>query len=268
MRELSVEEVRTVQLDILKAVDKWCRENNVNYYLIAGTLLGAIRHKGYIPWDDDIDICMLRTDFEKFLHNFNENRDDGYKVLHSCVDKQFPYEYAKVVDTRTKLVENTDVKYDIGVNIDLFIFDNIDDLKHTGKISSKIRIPALIIEWKNMSYSKDRTLIKRAAFRIIKGIADSVSMYWCTKRIDEAAKTYKAYEDSQLLISGSTRWFNGTQIYRREWFADCADVEFEGCLFKAPKNYDEVLKVLYGDYMQLPPVEQQITHHDFKAYER
>ena len=101
-KEINVEELKQIQLNILKFVDKFCKENNLKYYLAYGTLLGAVRHKGYIPWDDDIDIIMFREDYEKFVTTF---KDVNYKVFATEVNSKYPYPFAKVGDTRTYFEE-------------------------------------------------------------------------------------------------------------------------------------------------------------------
>lgn len=271
MRELSVDEVKKVQLDILKAVDKWCRENNVNYYLMYGTLLGAVRHKGYIPWDDDIDIAMLRPDYERFLREFNKDRDDDLEVLHYSIDPQFPYEFAKIHDKHTRMVENSGVPYDLGINVDLFVLDDIvEDENEAVKLAKKLKFPQSVFDIKltvGNKYRK-RTLIKRIGVDALKTLTAPFSVNWCVKRIDSIAKTFNNKPDADYLAFISERTYKPKQKYKKELFKDSIDLNFEDGVFKAPAMYDEILTVLYGDYMKLPPVEQQVTHHDFKAYER
>lgn len=271
MRELNVEEVKKIQFDILKAVDKWCRENDVNYFLDCGTLLGAVRHKGYIPWDDDIDIAMLRPDYERFISEFNENRNDDLSVLHFSIDPKFPYEFAKIQNKKTKMVENSGIPYDLGINIDLFVLDNLgSELSNADKFAKKLRVPFSVFNTKLIVGNKNhkRTLIKRIGVDVLKAMAAPFSVNWCIKHIDKIAKTYANDEQGEYLVDVSSRAYNPKQKYKYEWYKDSIELSFEGNMFKAPAGYDDVLKVLYGDYMCLPPAEKRVTHHDFKAYER
>lgn len=123
-KEIKVEELKQIQLDILKFVDKFCKENNLKYFLAYGTLLGAVRHKGYIPWDDDIDIIMFREDYEKFVTTF---KDVNYKVFATEVNSKYPYPFAKVGDTRTYYMEEIKDVIDTGVNIDVFPLDYLPE---------------------------------------------------------------------------------------------------------------------------------------------
>ncbi|MBQ7733281.1 MAG: LicD family protein, partial [Synergistaceae bacterium] len=125
MRRLEVQELRKIQLEILDVVAKFCDENNINYFLNGGTLLGAIRHKGYIPWDDDIDLGMLRPDYDKFMKLFNEN-NTRYKFYSNENTKGFFAMCGRVVDTNpnTFAYERT---MKIGIYVDIFVFDNAPD---------------------------------------------------------------------------------------------------------------------------------------------
>lgn len=119
MKQLSLNEIRIIQLNILKEVDKFCRDNNIVYYLTHGTLLGAAKYKGYIPWDDDADIAMPKPDYDKFISLFNKNQSI-YKVKDYSIDKKFPYTYAKIEHIQTLAIESTSIKFEMGINVDLF----------------------------------------------------------------------------------------------------------------------------------------------------
>ena len=272
MKELGFEEVKNLQLEILIDVDKWCKEHNLKYVLDCGTLIGAIRHKGYIPWDDDIDISMLREDYEVFIKEFNKDRSDDLEVMHARTHKGFPYEFAKVQNKKTRMVEGTAFQYDIGVNIDIFPYDYIADtkeeaIKRSEKLVKKYRFPQFVLEWKLTMSNKDRKrpLHKAIVVSLLKLITAPFPMEWCTKKIDTLATTY--YNKDYKYLSGTcSRRYNGSEFYKREWLAETIDVEFEGYTMQAPCNYDMVLKTQFGDYMKLPPVEEQVTHHIYKAY--
>jgi lipopolysaccharide cholinephosphotransferase len=132
MQQMTFNEMRTVQFNILCAVDKFCNENNLRYTLLGGTLLGAVRHQGFIPWDDDIDIAMPRPDYEKFVRTFNKT--ESFLVCESWINKKYWYfGFAKIGDKRT-LLEQRDCKIKLFVNIDLFpvdgFYDDIDIIKN------------------------------------------------------------------------------------------------------------------------------------------
>ncbi len=276
MQLLTAQDVAKKQLEILKVVDLWCREHDVKYFLAYGTLLGAVRHQGYIPWDDDIDIVMFRPDYERFIKEFNQKENDAtIKVLHSSIDKNFPYEFSKVCDFSTKIVENTDVVYDIGINLDLFALDSIDpDTAEMREMLKATKLPKEVLKWKHVLSNRSRkeqgqprTGIKKVAVPMIKAVCNCISMYWCTAKINKEAKA-ASNVNARWVADICQRWFKPNQVMRKEWFEEETELEFEGCKFKAPAHYDEVLSVWYGDYMKLPPKEEQVTHHDYKAYLR
>ena len=125
MIEIKEEEMKKVQLDILIEVDRFCKENHLRYAIAYGTLIGAIRHHGFIPWDDDIDLLMLREDYERFIQTFNQNNQGPFRVLHQSLNPKFPYEFAKVEDQRYRLIENLATTYQMGIAIDIFVLDDI-----------------------------------------------------------------------------------------------------------------------------------------------
>ena len=139
MKEINVDELKKIQIEILDYVSDFCKKNNINYWIDSGTLLGAVRHKGYIPWDDDIDIGMLRDDYEKFMSLFNKNNKSNYVFDCFELNKKCPYPYGKILDTNTIMYEpdeKTGIKS--SVFIDLFPYDNIpEDEKIQKKLFKK-----------------------------------------------------------------------------------------------------------------------------------
>lgn len=266
MEELNVDEVKKIQLDILKKIDEFCKFNNLRYYLAYGTLIGAIRHKGYIPWDDDIDIVMPRDDYEKFLEKFNHDRTDTIEVLSPKLDDLYPYAFAKVHDYNTRLVEKVNYKYNIGINVDIFPLDKVKNMKSVIHIYKKGLKYRNIIEVKNVYYTKN--VFKNIMKKTLKILFSFININSCTLKLDKLAQMDRDDNSCKYFcVLSSGHKFDPT-ILNIEWYKEIIQIEFEGCLFNAPKNYDEILKEQFGNYMQLPPVEQQLTHHSFKAYRK
>ena len=138
-RDATDEEIKSIQRNILTAVRDFCLQNNIRFFLMYGTLLGAVRHKGYIPWDDDVDICMLKDDYLKFIQTFH-TKQNRYQVMSRVIDTDFPYYYAKIVDPNSKLCEMIDGEmFELGINIDLFLLDAIpNDPSDRAKMFKKV----------------------------------------------------------------------------------------------------------------------------------
>ena len=263
MRRLEVQELRKIQLEILDVVTKFCDENDINYFLNGGTLLGAIRHKGYIPWDDDIDLGMLRPDYDKFMKLFNEN-NTRYKFYSNENTPGFFAMCGRIVDTdpNTFAYERT---VRIGIYIDIFVFDNAPDDDELVKkmftrrdyyeIYNYRRVMPLFYGVIPNTFRKMLTIVFRATLRILpRG-------YFSDKYIQNA----KSFNH---VITKRVGDFVGLHdvVYDREILENLTTAEFEGKLYKIPARYDEFLRGLYGDYMQLPPVEQQKSHHNLEAW--
>lgn len=263
MREISSEEMRKIQLRILDVVTEFCDEHKIDYWLDSGTLLGAIRHKGFIPWDDDIDLGMLRPDYDKFIRSFNL-KNDRYKAYSVENNENFYYPYLKVLDTQTVLYEMYENKNPISVNIDVFIYDNApDDDAETEKM---FKIRDKYTAWnRRRIYPKEKmsgSLFRRLSARAIKELIKVFPKNYFVKKIVSNSKKYVECETERV--------GNFTAISRvacsREVFREFTEAEFEGKTYKIPIGYDEWLTAFYGDYMQLPPEEKRKSTHSVKAY--
>lgn len=259
MKPIYTEELKEIQLDILKKVAEFCEKNNITYFLAFGTLIGAIRHKGYIPWDDDIDLALPRPDYDRFIATFNKE-NSFFKVISMENNHKYGFSFAKVHDTRTIVNETQYVQDEFGVFIDIFPIDGIKDTKQVYRLR---RINKLL-HTKKANFSQ-RKLSKKIINAFGKIVLLPFSTHFILKVIDKT---------SRLCPFGSTpkagcicdSVVGERAIVDTEVFKDSLTQEFEGCMFKIPIGYDKWLRNIYGDYMQLPPVEKRITHHVFEAY--
>jgi len=258
LKQLSVDECKKISLDILIDVASFCEKNNITYFLSVGTLLGAIRHKGYIPWDDDIDIMMPRPDYKKFLDTYNH---EYYKV---CKPEVGMFYYGKVYDSRTIKYEiNLDYKKykPLGVDIDVFPLDGIvNDQKVIDKLYKKECFLEMLWRLSNQPIFYRSNPIK-AINRIIPRIIGTKNL---VRLIERNAQTY-SYENSDYVIRmrRSPNGFTGAlpkSIYEKAYG------EFEGHKFIIPKGYDEWLTRFFGNYMELPPIDKRKYTHDCKCY--
>ena len=259
MREMTREELKEKQLNILDVVHKFCEENGISYWLDCGTLLGAIRHKGFIPWDDDIDIGMLRQDYDKFTAIFN-SFSDRYKVINIDVDRNFYCAFSKVVDKSTRLIE---FDRDFFVNIDVFVYDNAPDDDDALRIQydNRDKLYGWYILQNKQKFNSKNCIEKYAKKLFLR----------CLRILPNAFFIRKIIANSQKYASDKTkRVGNFMSIARiacdKDVFTSFVDVEFEGRKYKAPVGYDKWLKAFYKNYMELPPVEKRISTHRFVAY--
>lgn len=265
MKTINTEELKQIQFDILMAFHTFCVEKDLEYSLAAGTLLGAVRHKGYIPWDDDIDICMTRPNYDKFIRSFNGSFPHYY-VAAPELDWNYYAPYANVCDDRTLLLEgkNGHNGQEIGVKIDIFPVDGC-----TGNLMDYLDLCN-----KSFNYCEIMRLKRRALFpsprvtafakllvqKIVYGFIPYASLQ---KRIHNLCLKYPI--STSPFVAQVAFDAIGFRV-PKEMFDEYVDVEFEGKRFKAVKDYDTLLRVRYGDYMQLPPEEERVPHHGFTAF--
>ena len=264
MRIIETEELKRIQIDILKDVHDFCSSNGINYSLAYGTLLGAIRHKGYIPWDDDIDIMMLRSDYDRFIQTF----PGSFKHLSICspeLDLNYYAPYANVWDNRTVLKEganNADHRGKIiGIKIDVFPID-----KTSSSRLFNLYCRVLYKLWFSHRYRKDNTCKHRFSIMTIclNIVADIIGYNNIQKLIIHNAKRYINSESQYLDMLA---FFNvGSRAFRAIDFDSYIDVPFEDKSFYSIAGFADFLTCAYGDYMKLPPEENRVAHHGFTAY--
>lgn len=265
MKKINLNELRKIQINILDYVDSFCRKNDINYWLDCGTLLGAVRHKGYIPWDDDIDIGMLREDYLKFIKAFNLDNSSNYKFHCYENDKNWHLPFGKVVDESTVLFE-PDEKAGIktSINIDVFVYDNApSDLRKLHNMYLKRDIYTKLNNlqfFKHFTYeSKNKYNWIRYPFHLLFQIFPKG--YFVKKNI----KNSKKYSKKETNYVGNFTSFKKI-ICEKSIFDSFIELDFEGNKYLVPIGYKKWLEAFYGDYMKLPPKSQQVSHHRFVAY--
>ncbi len=267
MRDITeLEELHQIELDMLKEIDRICRRENIQYYLAGGTLLGAVRHKGFIPWDDDIDIAMARDEYERFLKVMKKERHPYLKIFAMEFDKEYQYTFAKVVDTRTRLIEEIGKDLpDMGVFIDIFPIDGMgnDRKKAMRRMMKIIRLRSRIIEAalkedeiKNKELNLKNKIIKETANFIIKLLGIRRCYFMLLRYVKKMDFRTSYWIASAVGGAGIER-----ELVERKCFDELIEMEFEGSMFYAPAGYDRYLKNLYGDYMKLPPESERTTPH-------
>ncbi len=259
MRKLSHRETQLYLLDILKAVDSFCRSNGLRYSMAYGTLLGAVRHKGFIPWDDDIDIVMPRPDYEWFVSTFGREPGSRYRCLchkEGMKGDRFVHFFAKVEDTRTKSLQGRGYEYDFGLNIDVFPLDGKPEDPELQK-EREHRLTHWSHRLNICGTRFDLLNFHQPLFSKIEAHLKGSEYWW--KKIDSEVRKYP-YESSRLAGAVSVT-YNGTrEVFERKMLEEYVDLDFEGCPFKAFSRWDEWLTQMFGDYMTLPPESKRKCH--------
>lgn len=268
MQALTLKEIQNIELDLLLAFDSICQKNNLRYSLGGGTLLGAIRHKGFIPWDDDIDVMMPRPDYNKFLE-LCKNQETGFNLMASDIVEGYNGLFAKIWDPSTIIKDNlTEMPFELGVNIDVFPIDGLGDSeKQALKIFNKTawnREMLNAVLWKKYFRSKTHSILVEPVRFIMFVLSRFVNSKKLLKKVDEENLKH-SFESSSYAgcVCGSYR---KQEIMTKDVFENYVDLEFEGYMLKGIKKYDEYLTKHYNKYMELPPRDKQEAHHTYKAY--
>lgn len=261
--------LQLTELEILKQVVKICKENNITYYISGGTFLGAVRHKGFIPWDDDIDVAMPRSDYEKFRKIANEKLPKKYKYRNFKTDEEIKTCFSRVEDKKIKVKDTSAQKVDFrNAWIDIFPLDGMPK----NKIKFFIRKYRLLYLRMMLQYSQYSTIVNQDLpdrplhERILINIGKIINF---EKFLDTRKYMYKIDKTLQKVSEkDSIYYMNFLGIYKfksvmvkDDIYKEGALYEFEGEYFNAPKEYDKYLTQIYGDYMKVPKKENRNKHH-------
>ncbi|SHJ30150.1 phosphorylcholine transferase LicD [Fibrobacter sp. UWP2] len=267
MRELTLKELQAFALDILKDVHQFCEKENIRYSLAYGTLIGALRHKGFIPWDNDIDICMPRPDYERFLKTYKSNHFEL-----AFFGKECKYDsliaYARVFDNKRTVAQSGHwIAQPAGVWIDIFPLDGVpDDFDEFKKLYNDLHD-----DWAKIIGKK----IQFRRFSHCSGIKEALKLLYHKIRRRNGLGGHKMQKEYNERIARIP--FGTARFYSQLAVMDNGPVEhlpvgsyderilldFDGAKFYAIKDYDTALRAVYGDYMQLPPEEDRVPHQSF-----
>ena len=262
-KEITIDEQKKILIKILAYVDNICRKNNIKYSLIGGSLIGAIRHNGFIPWDDDIDIILMPKEYKKLICALKQRND--YELLIPSESKGYYYPFAKLVDKQTVLYEyNAKHIPNYGVYIDIFQYRYISNNKILQTISymkqSILKDMISLSMVSNTRTKEEKNILKKIAFYLARKTNTQTWLNMYLKCMNQKTSNHIV---SSWPVYGKTKeiqHINDTKHYEYHIFENIDAMIFS--------SYDSILKTTFGNYMQLPPKEKQKTHHKMKIYRK
>lgn len=262
MEKSTIEAVHKVQLGMTKQIHQRCKEEGLRYTVISGSLLGAIRHKGFIPWDDDVDIGLLREDYERLLESLKKKPLEGCLLQEYSTDPHYYQPFAKLIRENTVCIEefSKNCKARNGVFIDIFPFDLI---KRPGQRATKLLRSVLRIIMFAIWHKEDCHMERKGMKKAVNGIAAVVSLL---------PKSFLVWLQRSLAVRENKDWKYAASLYSSHYetdrlyfevsdFDELIEAPFEDIVVNIPRNWDENLRRQYHDYMQLPPEDKRSVGH-------
>lgn len=266
MKELTLKEIRQIEFELLLNFRAFCEENDISYFLSHGTLLGAVKYKGFIPWDDDIDIFVPRKDYDRLIDIYSDTH--RYKLFSVERVPKFGFPFAKLCDMTTIKQEfDVDNGVELGLDIDIFPLDVWPQQKETAICyANKINKYVNKIHCAKLPLKKGKSPLRSIAKFAILLFYKMLGVRHYVDKINKMAKENVGLK--KINYMGCITWpiYSEKEVVPVKVFSDKTELEFEGEKFSAPIGYDAYLRSLYGDYEKDPPVDEQKTHHKFKAY--
>ncbi len=278
MNELNIDDVKNIALDGLKCFISICKKYNLRYYLAFGSLIGAARHNGFIPWDDDIDLLMPRDDYNRLEQIKHEITESDWKLLSYSSNPKYGHIWKKLCNTKTKVIPSRFTSGLIyGVSIDIFPLDFLNSSDFDNSVREKNSYCDRFIKAKKLNPIQNTLTdgiisdIKRFYKRMRYNISCLIGQF-------NLSQSYEAIENEIIKVKNGDYlacmldlpYSPSQTIWRRDWFytdtEECAYLTFEDIKVRVPLKYKEVLTTTYGNYMQMPPKEKQVTHHFYHAF--
>lgn len=256
--DATLRKIQLIQLEMLQEVDRICKKCNIHYNIIAGTLLGAVRHGGYIPWDDDADVAMLREEYEKFRQACKTELDTTrfYFQDHRNT-KGYRWGYGKLRRKNTLFLREYQehMPYKQGIFIDIFPLDGVPDNYLLRSLKNFECFCVRKILWSKVGKIAERNFWKKQVYKLLDKISEKYIFRYYHIMIHNANRKKTRMVRILMFPTPNEEWG-----YYRNWYVNSADTKFEGIIFQGIKDYDSYLSFKFGNYMELPPVEKRKVH--------
>ena len=246
------------ELDILDEIDSVCRKNKLRYSIAYGTMLGAVRHGGFIPWDDDVDIIMPREDYERLILIWSYEAENKYILQNKYTNWDFTQNFSKIRKDNTTFIHNEwekYVTYHTGIFVDVFPGDRIP----SNKIARKVQLFASAL---NLLYARGFTS-KSSGIRIFGEkallLAPKRVKKYLYRKTEQYLQKWNSNNKLKYFFPNTMEW--AYKEYPSDLFDDLIDIDFSGHKYLCVRDADKILSLDYGDYMQLPPKEERVLKH-------
>ena len=271
---MTMQETQRAALEILCKVTQICEEQGLRYYLVYGTLIGAVRHHGFIPWDDDVDIMMPRPDHDRLMEYLDKHIGEypELRVFNTKTCPEYPYMITRISDDRYELRMENEKPFGMGIFIDIYPYDGLGNTqKEAVRFGMKgDRLSSLCYQASRDHFAMETT--KSALRKCIKYpvylFCRMVGKDRFQRALEKLAAGAAPYDESRYV--GCVIWLSWgiKDMYLRKWFDGYQYMSFEEYRFRVPAAYDKILRHTYGDYMTPPPPEDRVGHHYYKAYRK
>lgn len=263
-KETNLLQIQQIQLGIALEVKRLCEKYNLRYFIIAGTLLGAVRHKGFIPWDDDLDIGMLREDYDRFIKVAAKELSQEYFLQTWDTDEGFGLPFTKIRKNGTRFVEKNSAKTKghKGIYVDIFPFDYAP-VKKVKRITHNVFtyvLKRIMLCKTGYEVWHDGNRMKRFSYKVLNFTAKFIPRSFCKHMLNKQMINYTGVQCTHVVNIGGAYGY-AKETLKREWVEELIAIKFEGVEFMCPKDYDGYLTYFYGNYMIPPPIKERYNRH-------